>query len=96
MDEEKSKVQEVKIEGEEIVIIFRMNAKQYIEKTDFLSWSDRNDLKGLIAKLVAEKIWEQEGKVIIDQVLKEVNWPDVVRSKIAQKVIANAGKENWD
>ena len=100
-EEKKSLVKDIKLEGDNFVITLEMDAKQFVDRyindrANFIGWEEKRHIEEQAAKLVVEKIWESEGKKIVEQVLKEVNWPDVVRSKIAQKVSANAGRENWE
>ena len=49
-------------------------------------------MKNDLIRLIAEEILKDKKEDIIKEVLKEVNWPDVVRSEIAQKVIKEIAK----
>ena len=50
-------------------------------------------VKDLLTKKVAEEIWNSQGDKITKEVLEDVNWPELVRSRIIQKSIKAIGNE---
>ncbi len=80
-------IKSVKInEAGKLEIVIEADVNTVIENSGF-SYETKRDLENRISKLVAEKIFEVQGKVIIADVLKNVNWAELVRSKVVAKAI---------
>ena len=52
-----------------------------------MEYNDRERLVTALSRSISEEIMKQKGKEIVSQVLTEVNWPEIVRSKVAAKTI---------
>ena len=55
-----------------------------------------SEIQHEVTKLIVAEIMEKRSQEIIAEVLKNVNWPEIVRSEVAQKVIKEvATKSNY-
>lgn len=86
-------VDAVTIKGNQVQIVFTMDKDELIK--DAMPYDLQSNIREKIAPIIVEEILEKHKDMIIKQVLAQVNWPEIVRSKIAQRVIAEAGRSNW-
>lgn len=52
-----------------------------------MSWSEMEKWEELIRKKIADGILADQKEKIVKEVLEGVNWPEIVRSEVAQRVI---------
>lgn len=93
----KARVIKVELKNEDVYFTVVLPKSALIEA----SWrgthyESERAVKIEIEKMLVKEIFDKHGKEIVEKVLKEVNWPEIVRSKIAVKVIQEAGKERID
>ena len=67
----------------EVVVV--LGVKEFV-KNQF-NYELRKDIETTVSAKLAETIFEKHGKEITKIVLKEVNWPELVRSKVVRKTI---------
>ena len=86
------KIKEISIEGNYIKVTILISKEKVFGADRLLNYDDQSRMKNDLIRLIAEEILKDKKEDIIKEVLKEVNWPDVVRSEIAQKVIKEIAK----
>lgn len=86
MADNEGKVREVKIEGEEIVVTYSFKREDFNDGR-LMGYSLFEEVKRKIAELLSKKIFEENKEKLVKEVLEGVNWPEVVRSEVAQEVI---------
>lgn len=80
------KVESIIIEGDFILFTIRMGKEELINNFS-IDYSIKSEIEKIIAPLLVKEIMEKHKDDIVKQVLDKVNWPEIVRSKIAQKII---------
>lgn len=95
MADNKGTVREVKMEGDEIVVVYAFKRNEF-EDERLMGYSLFEDVKRKVANLLANKIFEEQKDVLKKQILDGVNWPELVRSEVAQRVIAEVARKNFD
>lgn len=88
-----AEVTNVKIEGDLVIVTSQYKLSELHGERDFVNYQLQGEVREAVKKAIVEDILETHKKAIIDQILKDVNWPEIVRSEIARKVIAEAGRE---
>jgi len=97
-DAEKKKIKNVKIVGDKITVTLEAPISSLLEQVNMdrvFGYSEVSQAKAEVTRIVAEEIMKNHGKEIINEVLKDVNWADVVRSEIAARVIQEAASGRW-
>lgn len=90
-----AKVKDVKIDvkGDKVTVISEYKLSELHGGRDFITYNMTSEITNQVIAAIKDEVIKVHGKKIIEQVLKEVNWPDIVRSEIARKVIAEAGRD---
>lgn len=85
------KIESIEVKKDKIIVTASIPMEDF-ERRPLYNYEFTSDLKKQLQTLLAEKIWKEDGEKIMKDVLLEVNWPEVVRSEIAQKVIKEIAK----
>lgn len=76
----------------------RLEVDLILEDSDVLkfvntSYDFNNRVQEGIIRKATEEIWKSKGKDIVKDVMEGVDWPELLRSKVIKKAIAEAGQE---
>lgn len=87
MSKMEQKVESIKIDGDKLILTLSIDKDSFIEE-DLFFYDLKRDITNTLLPVIKEEI-VKSGKIkeIVEKVLVEVNWPEIVRSEVAQKVI---------
>ncbi len=91
---DKQKIEEVSIEGDKVRIVITVDKKDLLTR-DILEYGTASRVQDEVIKLAAQEVFQQNKAEITKKVLADVNWPEMVRSEIAKKVIQEAARGNY-
>lgn len=92
---QESRVKSVEIKDDKATILLEVDVKELLKLDSIFGWSERGNMQAMVAGAIAKEVLKAIPIADIrDQVLKDVNWPDIVRSEIAQKVIKEIASGN--
>jgi hypothetical protein len=94
-DEKKSQIKNVIATPEGLIeITFVVDPKELVDsRTNLFDYGSRSDLERRIKDTVVEMVMKDKGPEIVQKVIDGIDWPNVVKSEIAQRVIAEAAAE---
>ncbi len=95
-----TKIKSISLDNENVMTItLKIPAEELLYgaagRGQLLNWDERSEVTRQITTLIADRIFQSIGKNIEKTVLKEVNWSEVVRSEVAQKVIREIAKNSY-
>lgn len=91
MSDDKRKIESVNVDGESIVLTLRLPKDELLTYGSWYEYEAKDELKDTVKRIAQDYVMEHKEE-ILEKVLKDINWPDIVRSEIAQKVIREASR----
>ena len=92
----KRKITGLKIVNDQIIFSVTLPKSSLIEVAwKGVSYDLQRSVSEQLKKMLINEIYSKNKDAIIKEVLSKVNWPEIVRSEIAQRVIAEAGRPKY-
>ena len=79
-----------------VILTYEVKLEELFKEDEYTDYDARRRIEEEITKIIANSILSTQKDKIIKEVLKDVNWSDIVRSEIAQRVIAEVGKKSFN
>jgi hypothetical protein len=90
---EKSMIENAEVKGDRIYLNISVPLNRLLDENFNFTYDIREPIKNKFINVITDNVVKMKKEEIIKDVLKDVNWPDVVRSEIAQKIIAEIGRK---
>ena len=91
-EEKKKYVKSIEVIGDEVQLVVMFPKSEFINPNALVDYGIKREVEQRLVQMLANVIFEENKKEIVQEVLKDVNWAEIVRSEIAQRVIEEAAK----
>lgn len=80
-------LEKVETDGKEVRLTIVLDKEELIKEYGGIGYELKNEIQKQLVPLLVKEIMETEKENLIKKILTEVNWPEIVRSEVAQQVI---------
>ena len=95
LDDRLQKLEKVEVEGNKIKLTIILDNEELVKEYGGIDYHLKQKIEQELTPIIVKEILDKHKDELIQKILINVDWPEIVRSEVAQRVIreiANGGR----